>query len=250
MKTILFFFSLMLLNGAINAQNLNENKLTQTIDSLQNIIDENNRKINALKTSNLEIENELNKYNSQLNEIFLENQIGSVFVCLMGTLLYDKPNGFKSLSRLNRGDRVKVVEILDEHYKVYFNGIYGYVLKSGFRIESEVIEENKKKAEITEQKKIKEQERIEREKQLELQRKLAEIKRKKELINKYGQTNGIKIFAGYIWIGMTKEMVLESWGEPKDINRTVGSWGVHEQWIYYGDKYLYIENGKLTSWQD
>ena len=224
MKTILFFFTLMLLNSAINAQNLNENRLIQTIDSLQNIIDGNNRKINTLKTSNLEIENELKKYNSQLNEILLKNQIGSVLVCTMGTLLYDTTRCIKSLSRINRGDRISVVETLEEHYKVFFNGMYGYVLKSGFKRESEVIEENKKKAEkekqITKQKMIAEQEKIKKEKQLEQQRKLAKEKRKKELINKYGQTNGTKISAGYIWIGMTDEMARTSWGNPDDVNRT------------------------------
>jgi len=50
-------------------------------------------------------------------------------------------------------------------------------------------------------------------------------------------------------IGMTKKQVLISWGEPDDINRTVGSWGTHEQWIY-GDRYLYIENDVLKSFQD
>jgi len=52
---------------------------------------------------------------------------------------------------------------------------------------------------------------------------------------------------------ITHEMARESWGEPNDINRTVGSWGVREQWIY-GDilnaKYLYFKNGRLTSWQE
>ena len=240
----------MLLNSVINAQE-NENRLTQTIDSLQNIIDENNRKINTLKTSNLEIENELNKYNSQLNEILLENQIGSVLVCAMGTLLYDTPRCFKSLSSINRGDRISVVETLEEHYKIYYNGMYGYVLKIGFKSESEIIEENKMKAEMAEQKKIAEQERIEREKRLEQQRKLANEKRKKELINIYGQTNGTKISKGYIWLGMTDKMARASLGSPDDVNRTVGSWGVHEQWVYRSrDKILYFENGILTSWQD
>ena len=56
-----------------------------------------------------------------------------------------------------------------------------------------------------------------------------------------------------IVMGMTKEQVKLSWGLPIDINRSVGSWGVHEQWVYggrYSRKYLYFENGKLTSWQD
>jgi hypothetical protein len=48
---------------------------------------------------------------------------------------------------------------------------------------------------------------------------------------------------------MTDDMARKSWGAPSDINRTVGSWGVHEQWIY-GDTYLYFENGILKSWQD
>ena len=59
-----------------------------------------------------------------------------------------------------------------------------------------------------------------------------------------------------IRIGMTKEQVLLSWGRPCEygscINKTVGAWGVHEQWVYsspYGP-YLYFENGVLTSWQD
>lgn len=54
-------------------------------------------------------------------------------------------------------------------------------------------------------------------------------------------------------IGMTKKQVIAIWGKPNDINRTVGSWGIHEQWVYsyVGDGcYLYFEDGRLTSWQD
>lgn len=55
-------------------------------------------------------------------------------------------------------------------------------------------------------------------------------------------------------LGMIREQVLASWGKPDDINRSVGSWGIHEQWIYqrgdYSAQYLYFENGILTSWQD
>ena len=60
-----------------------------------------------------------------------------------------------------------------------------------------------------------------------------------------------------IHLGMTKDAVVEAWGRPMRINRSVGSWGVHEQWRYgiYGIatgaanfKYLYFENGILKSW--
>ena len=69
------------------------------------------------------------------------------------------------------------------------------------------------------------------------------------MTKKYGASWATLIVAEKIKIGMTKAMVKDSWGEPEDINRTVGSWGVHEQWVY-GSNYLYFENGKLTSWQD
>jgi hypothetical protein len=53
-----------------------------------------------------------------------------------------------------------------------------------------------------------------------------------------------------IGIGMTKEQVVLSWGKPKDIHRHVGRWGVHEQWVYSDNVFLYFENDILTSWQD
>lgn len=75
--------------------------------------------------------------------------------------------------------------------------------------------------------------------------------RKSYLIKSYGSGITNKILNKEIWIGMTKKMTIESWGEPNDINKTVGDWGVHEQWIYSNiGFYLYFENGKLTSWQD
>ncbi|HBA88530.1 MAG TPA: hypothetical protein DCZ75_11285 [Geobacter sp.] len=56
---------------------------------------------------------------------------------------------------------------------------------------------------------------------------------------------------GKIFIGMSAEQVVASWGEPDDMNRSVGKWGVHEQWVYRGaNTYLYFENDKLTSFQD
>jgi hypothetical protein len=64
------------------------------------------------------------------------------------------------------------------------------------------------------------------------------------------------ILLGKVFIGMTNEQVFAALGPPLDINRSVGSWGVHEQWVYgpyYGEgprKYYYFENGILTSWQD
>ncbi len=70
-----------------------------------------------------------------------------------------------------------------------------------------------------------------------------------EVINKFGNEIGSKIINHRIWKGMSSEMAKLSIGNPKDINQTVGDWGIHEQWVY-GNRYLYFENGILKSWQD
>lgn len=49
-------------------------------------------------------------------------------------------------------------------------------------------------------------------------------------------------------IGMTSEEVLNStWGEPEDINKDTYSWGIKEQWCYPDNKYIYFEDGNVTS---
>ena len=52
-------------------------------------------------------------------------------------------------------------------------------------------------------------------------------------------------------IGMTKTEVKNStWGSPEKINKTTTSYGVHEQWCYSNYKYIYFENGVVTSIQE
>lgn len=55
-----------------------------------------------------------------------------------------------------------------------------------------------------------------------------------------------------VQIGMTREQAIAAWGRPRDINRSTGSFGVHEQWVYgeYGSGYLYFEDGVLTTVQN
>ncbi len=52
-------------------------------------------------------------------------------------------------------------------------------------------------------------------------------------------------------IGMTKTEVENStWGKPKDINKTTTKYGTREQWVYSGNRYIYFENGVVTSIQE
>ena len=57
---------------------------------------------------------------------------------------------------------------------------------------------------------------------------------------------------------MTDKDVIFIFGKPDKINKNAAKWGADEQWKYSGfrwiphtsvpDKYLYFENGILTSW--
>lgn len=56
---------------------------------------------------------------------------------------------------------------------------------------------------------------------------------------------------GGVSIGMTASQVLASnWGKPKKVNRTSGRFGTHEQWVYGGTNYLYLQNGVVTAIQN
>jgi hypothetical protein len=52
-----------------------------------------------------------------------------------------------------------------------------------------------------------------------------------------------------IVIGMTKQQVLLSWGEPIDINEDVYENSTVEQWVY-SDNLIYFKNGKVHAMQD
>ena len=52
-------------------------------------------------------------------------------------------------------------------------------------------------------------------------------------------------------IGMTAAQCRAAWGTPTAVNRTVTSSGQNEQWVYRTtDRYLYLDNGILTTVQN
>lgn len=61
-----------------------------------------------------------------------------------------------------------------------------------------------------------------------------------------------KIKDGKIWRDMSETALRASWGLPSDINKSVGSYGIHKQYVYgsfYDRTYVYVEDGKVTGWQ-
>jgi hypothetical protein len=75
-------------------------------------------------------------------------------------------------------------------------------------------------------------------------------KRRPVYVKKYGPVNGEKVAKGLIWIGMTEQMLIDSWGQPEDINASVTRYGSRKQYVYGSGQYVYVENGIVDSWQN
>ncbi|OOG76167.1 hypothetical protein [Algoriphagus sp. A40] len=73
--------------------------------------------------------------------------------------------------------------------------------------------------------------------------------RREKFHKKYGKEIGEKIAKQTIWIGMTEEMLLDSWGKPEDINQTVTKYSNRKQYVFGSGQYVYVENGKVDAWQ-
>jgi len=130
------------------------------------------------------------------------------------------------------------------YYMVEYDTLSGYV---SF-MDVETLDERDKRLEIEQERREEvAQKRVEDTKR---RAEAAQLKKAREqrLNEKYGTYVTSKILDGKIWLRMTNEMVVESWGNPSKKNKSVGSWGVKEQWIY-SSAYLYISNGVLDSWQ-
>lgn len=56
------------------------------------------------------------------------------------------------------------------------------------------------------------------------------------------------IAKGQVFIGMTRDEVIVSWGRPEGSNVTQTAYGKHEQ-LVYGDQYLYLTDDRLTTIQ-
>jgi hypothetical protein len=209
------------------------------------LIDE---KLDSLQQLRKAKQAELNLIDSHINQLEqkkLSNQLsdkyrgGVAVYCKVPTKLYQKRGTWSEIiDTVPQGYTLLAYDYQSNYYLVEFDTLIGYV----FTLDVETIE--KRVDRLEREKRRTEQTQKQRQETIALQN-----ERKRILINKYGSDKGLRIFNGKIWLGMSMEMVADSWGDPSRINKSVGSWGVSEQWIYYGS-YLYIRNGTLTSWQE
>ena len=67
------------------------------------------------------------------------------------------------------------------------------------------------------------------------------------LENKYGPSTAARLYEGKIWKGMSAQMVKDSWGSPKKINRVISGNVVKEEW-FYSNTWLHFQNSTLADW--
>lgn len=91
----------------------------------------------------------------------------------------------------------------------------------------------------------------------EAQRQMAELKQKEieekeekeykaKIIKRFGLSNAKLIMDGRVKIGFTKDMCIESWGEPDMINTTITRTKRWEQWVYGYNTFLYFDGNRLV----
>jgi hypothetical protein len=216
-------------------------------------------KIDSVEKLKSVAEKEINRLNQVLIQMNQEKlgiekankyRQGVTIHCKGPTKIYQKRGTWSEiLDTIPKGFTLLAYDYESNYYLVEFDTLLGFV----FTLDVETDDRHTRRLQ-DEKMKIETLEAQRRASKLlsEAQKRESEAKiaeRKARLLKKYGGSIGEKIIKGEIWLGMTNEMVQDSWGKPRSVNRSVGSWGIHEQWVY-GNSYIYIRNGTLTSWQD
>jgi hypothetical protein len=177
-----------------------------------------------------------------------------------GGEIWSKPFGIV-LYRLQEAKEIIILNYKNDYFEIKTDLFQGYVQKDFIQTTVEVLklqeikeEESLKRAkeEVKKQQQIEESIEKERLTNLAIEEKKAKENNaliEKKNIAKYGIKLYSKLKNGYVWLGMTKDMAIISLGNPKEVNRSTGVWGVHEQWVY-NTSYYYFENGIMTSYQD
>lgn len=212
---------------------LGSNLFGQEGDLLQIKIDSLNKVRAELSNSIRQIDSELKAL--KLQKLQLELKTKKMFITNTDATLFKGafPGGKVGIVPINTV--LEISEKSGSYYKVNYNGLTGYIHYASL-VDIQKLEKQKEIAEA----------KANNENVLAMKSKL---ERKQRLIKKYGTINGARIADHKIWIGMTREMLIESLGKPNDINRTVTASETHEQFVYL-DLYVYVENGIVTSYQD
>ncbi len=203
--------------------------IQQNIDGIEDQIGNIDSQIKFFEVKRDSLSELLSSFKYQKNKLKLEMDLSegiNAKVTFMGGNLREEPKTTsKSIVKIPPGGIVTVYhDYVDSYFKAAYNDLIGYI---GYGS----LEKNNKLEEI----------------------RMSVLKKKNpklaSLTREFGLSNAKRILMGQYWIGMTKDMARASLGSPDHDNRSVGTWGVHNQWIYENVN-LYFEDGLLTSWQD
>jgi len=233
-SNVIFLIFLFSLFYVVKVHSDSIEKLNAKIDSLDLRLIDTDKQIKDLESKKTQIIDQIAKvkqeiYNYELDQDFSD---GIITIVNLDAILQDKPTREgNQIIEVSAGDTILVY---NEYKKPYFK--VSYKNKIGFLSYISIKLDDRLKEIVIPNYSIKNKNKK---------------KKLDRLAKKFGKSIASRIIQGKYWLGMTKEMARNSLGSPNDINKSTGSWGNHEQWIYEKrELYLYFENGKLTSFQN
>jgi hypothetical protein len=149
-------------------------------------------------------------------------------------LFADRNNISSVIMVIPEGSVVSVIGSDGTYLHVVFDEYEGYIYANDAEINKAPVKESR----------IAREEEVQNEMPVQPQQASSRLE---YLENKYGSRVGDRIYEGKIWKGMTAEMVKDSWGSPRKINKVISENVIREEW-QYGDTWLYIQNNILTRW--
>jgi hypothetical protein len=132
------------------------------------------------------------------------------------------------------GDTVDVIGSDSTYFHIIYQESEGYIFKGHATMQNIT---NDIAPAIQQQSNVQEEQPVQQQ----------QVSRLSYLENKYGTSMAAKLIAGKIWKGMTTDMVQDSWGGPKKINRVINGNDVKEDW-FYNNSWLHFENDTLIDW--
>lgn len=236
-KELIISFSIISLNLTTHAQ---ESEKLIKLNSAKKDVE---RKIKTLEDSLFIINMEIKKIETE-HVLSLLNNSTLVVKSIEGAKLKRHPDPLLSPFKKLDGDlKLNVIDYSEGYFGVIYDTTYGYLNEMWIKKDTSVNTYIKAKNEHAESLKYLSELRLKKNEQQ------AEKQHEQKLIQKFGVQTYKRLKEGNYWLGMTDEMAVVSLGYPNSKNRSVGSWGVHEQWVFNG-LYLYFENGKLNSYQE
>jgi len=200
-------------------------------------------KISSLQDSLVKINMEIKSIETSQLLSLLNNSV-LIVKSVEGAKLKRHPDPLLSpFKKLDADLKLNVIDYSEGYFGVIYDTTYGYINEMWIKKDSSVNTYINAKNEQAESLKYLSELRSKKNEQQ------AEKQHEQRLIQKFGVQTYKRLKEGNYWLGMTEEMAVVSLGYPDKKNRSVGSWGVHEQWIFNG-LYLYFENGKLNSYQE